>query len=363
MSYKEPPSTLISAPSNEQLIDLLSPLIGQDFPLTFAPRTDGANLRKLVSKTINIDKIPTLNKEEFEVIPTNGKGIPKLLPALIDTYLVTSGDNYNLQVWNRVPNSNSPLIIYNDGTVISASSFRFILCKVNTTNHTIESIHILTPQYIEDTFGSFGKPTIKSQLLISQIKRNEIISSEYKTLISNDTSRVKKHSLNTYSVPKVPFNANPTKVFSLNLLCKIIAKQIIGMTLKGVDTKNRGQYLERIVIQLLGYKLDERLAGGYPDIPNQLLEVKVQDTQTVDLGKYSPETKQDLQCEGFSTQDVRYLIALTEPTTHKIVGIVLASGEELGNNFTYVSSKSYKCQRSIPMSFFDAHKGSCLFNP
>jgi hypothetical protein len=42
---------------------------------------------------------------------------------------------------------------------------------------------------------------------------------------------------------------------------------------------DRGQALERLTLQLLGYS-DENLHGlvsGYPDILNQLLEVKVQD--------------------------------------------------------------------------------------
>lgn len=36
--------------------------------------------------------------------------------------------------------------------------------------------------------------------------------------------------------------------------------------------------------------------------------------------------------------------------------------EELGKIFTYVSDKSYKCQRSIPMSFFEEQKGKVVYN-
>ena len=64
-----------------------------------------------------------------------------------------------------------------------------------------------------------------------------------------------------------------------------------------------------------------------------------------------------------TTFDVRYLIALTNPKTDVIEGIILTPGEKLGEIFTYVSDVSYKCQRSIPMSFFNSYEGKCVYNP
>jgi hypothetical protein len=55
------------------------------------------------------------------------------------------------------------------------------------------------------------------------------------------------------------------------------------------------------------------LLGGYPDIPNQALEVKVQDSATVDLGKYTPEYEETITSYlQVTTKDMRYLIALTD---------------------------------------------------
>jgi len=106
------------------------------------------------------------------------------------------------------------------------------------------------------------------------------------------------------------------------------------------------------------------LFGGFPDIPNQLLEVKVQDMQTVDLGRFTPEKDEIVVAENnLTTFDVRYLIALTNHQTDVIEGIILAPGEKLGEIFTYVSDVSYKCQRSIPMSFFNSYDGMCVYNP
>jgi hypothetical protein len=155
-------------------------------------------------------------------------------------------------------------------------------------------------------------------------------------------------------------------LYSIKLLTERVAKKLIGKKLENSATKNRGQSLERMTLDLLGYKMESsaNLVGGFPDIPNQLLEVKVQDAQTVDLGRFTPENEEVIVIENnLTTFDVRYLIALTNPTTDVIEGIILAPGKKLGELFTYVSDVSYKCQCSIPMSFFNSCEGMCVCNP
>jgi len=123
---------------------------------------------------------------------------------------------------------------------------------------------------------------------------------------------------------------------------------------------------KRKVLELLGYPNEEKkpLYGAFPDIRNQLLEVKVQDSPTVDLGKFSPEFEEIvIEDLNITTYDVRYLIALTNSETEIIEGIILSSGEKLGEVFSYVSDESYKCQRSIPIKFFDKYSGQSVFNP
>ncbi len=63
----------------------------------------------------------------------------------------------------------------------------------------------------------------------------------------------------------------------------MLVEWLIGEPLDQMATKNRGQALERLVACLLGYKISdaELLEGKFPDIPNQALEVKVQDSPTV----------------------------------------------------------------------------------
>jgi hypothetical protein len=121
-----------------------------------------------------------------------------------------------------------------------------------------------------------------------------------------------------------------------------------------------------MVATALGYTINngEALAGGYPDIRHQALEVKVQDSATVDLGMYSPQFEVEIpNLDGITTKNVRYLIALTNSSSGVIEGIILCAGQYLSENFSYVADKSYKCQRSIPMNFFDKIIGKVVINP
>lgn len=366
MDLTNAPKTKSSVLRLDELTDRLRPLVGTHIALTRKPRTDGANIRKLVSDTITDRVHNALDESQYEVLPPRGKGIPRLLLELIDTYVVTSGDTYNLQVWNRIPNSDTPLIRYQNDEAIYARDIRLVLIKVDLLHGLIESIVIMTPEYIENVFGVFGKPTIKQQLLVSNRQRQKIVSSNTHIHITADTEQMLPHLTSHYATPLKLSCDKPEsgKIFPIAIINEYVAKHLVGIALLAADTKTRGQLLEKKVIELLGYGYDSRLVGGYPDLPNQLLEVKVQDAQTIDLGRYSPQFIETVDKDlGLTTQDIRYLIALTNPQTQVIEGLILSSGKNLGDVFTYVSDKSYKCQRSIPMSFFDKFKGKCVANP
>jgi hypothetical protein len=368
-SFKIPPKSPPIVMSAEKLIESLKPLLGTSFHLTGKPRTDGSTLRKLVANALLKNDIsPEAETGSFEIIPPKKKGVPKMIREMIDTYIVTTGDTYNLQIWNRYPNSNSILVKYTNGETIRSKDIRLIFIKINTVTAKIDSIVILTPEYIENKFGKFGKPTIKHQLLILPKQREIIINSENSILSFSDTKNLTYRICHTCKSTPENMLKKPDfqDLFSIGLLKDMVAKKLIGKTLEANDTKNRGQALERLVLHLLGYSEDNltSLAGGYPDIPNQLLEIKVQDSPTVDLGKYSPETEELVfEDSNVTTGDIRYLIALTNSQTGIIEGIVLVPGEKLGEIFTYISDISFKCQRSISMSFFEKQKGKCVFNP
>jgi len=347
----------------------LASLIGTSFKISGKTRTDGSNIRKIIASAMENYKLPDIAEDgEYEIVPPRKKGVPKILREFVDTYIVTSGSSYNLQVWNRIPASQTLLIKYESGESLKCSDVRFIFVRINMQKDVISSIIILSPDYIERNFGKFGKPTIKFQLLISGKARKKIYEKGDKIQSFPDTKKLSYYITHDYISPEAGMVEDPElkKLYSISLLKKIVAEKLIGYKLDTSATKTRGQALERKVIELLGYNIKENatLYGGFPDIRNQLLEVKVQDSPTVDLGKFSPEKEEIVIAkENLTTFDIRYLIALTNPKTDIIEGIILSPGARLGELFSYVSSESYKCQRSIPMAFFDKYHGKCVFNP
>ena len=367
--FKIPPKSIKLLTSSEILVSYFSELIGKPFTLTGKTRTDGSNVRKLIASVLEKHSLPELAKQgQFEIVPPKGKGTPKIIREFIDTYVVTSGTSYNLQVWNRVPAADTLLIKYESGESLKCTDVRFIFVRIDSEKNSIASVIILTPEYIEEKFGKFGKPTIKHQLLISGKVRKEIYEREDKILLFPDSKKLSYHIRHDYEPPKTGMVEEPDikQLFSISLLKKMIADKLIGYKLDAAATKNRGQALEKKVLELLGYQVNDSdlLYGAFPDIRNQLLEVKVQDNPTVDLGKFTPETEEVvIKDSDLTTFDVRYLIALTNPKTEVIEGIILSPGEKLGELFSYVSEKNYKCQRSIPMSFFDSYYGKSVFNP
>ena len=367
--FKHPPILKSNLSSPEDLIKKLSDLIGKKFPFKKVSRTDGSNVRKLVAMALSNEAPKTASKSEFTVVPSKSKGVPKNLLEYIDTYIVTSGSNYNLQVWNRNPASDSIQVEYSNGDTLSANEVRFITVKVNPETHIIESILILTPKYIVDNYGKFGKPTVKSQMIISNKARENVLDQPSSILFHTSDTGVgvadNRDNLDKFSIKDEP---SKESLLPLESIFDVISTEIVGKITISPDlsTKIRGQELERIIAKSLGYNIQdtELMEGGYPDIRNQALEIKVQDSPTVDLGQYTPEFEIDVPgCPDFTTSDIRYFIALTNPTTGLVEGAVLCEGNKLGRHFTYIAEESYKCQRSIPMSFFEKYSGQVLFNP
>ncbi|PKE65713.1 nuclease [Macrococcoides caseolyticum] len=363
---KFPPQSKKLIANEQVLVQTLKPLIGQPFCLTGKARTDGSNIRKLITKELKKIATPIAVSSDYSIIPPKSKGVPKILTEIVDSYIVTTGHKYNLQIWNRNPSIDSILVEYSDPNEknIMTTDVRYIFTKVNPINQTIETIVILTGKYIIEKFGEFGVPTVKEQFILSNQSRKELI--EDNSIIEKDTETIKKVTVENAILKNksIKDKYDPQTLLSMEALHSMLKNKLIGLHLDNLSTKNRGQTLELIVAELLGYDVTHKdtLSGNYPDINHQLLEVKVQDSYMIDLGKYSPQNPVNI-VDNISTLDVRYLIALTNENTSLIEGILLTSGSELGKYGTYIAEKSFKCQKTIPMSFFDGFKGKVVYNP
>lgn len=364
-----PPRSKRDLTKPKELAKRLQFLVGQKFRLTGKTRTDGSNLRKLVAAALSTGRLPRAAADgDWKCIPPKRKGVPRILREFLDTYIVTSGESYNLQVWNRNPSEPSVQIEYGDGSMLKADDVRFVFVRVHPAEETIRSVVVLTPEYIVDHFGPFGKPTVKQQLMISSAAREKIYGRQPPVVFHPDHASCRDMVARTSPTFPAKIRDAPARgtVLQLTTVRDLVIPALLGRRIEPGATKNRGQELELMVAQLLGYRPDKSdlLIGGFPDIRHQALEVKLQDAPTVDLGRYSPQFDEPVEsCPGFTTQSIRYLIVLMDANSHDCRGIVLCPGDRLGEHFTYVADKSFKCQRSIPMAFFDKWAGKSVFNP
>lgn len=365
-----PPASPGELSSGDEIAQRIAPLIGKPFPLTGKTRTDGSNVRKAVAQLLEESSaLPVPSPDgAWRIVPPKGKGVPRLLREFVDTYTVTSGSSYNLQVWNRNPSQPIPQIEYLDGSVLRANDVRLILVRVDVALHRIRCIIVATPKYIVEHFGKFGKETVKEQLIILPRIRQQVLAMKPPILFYPDDAPLADKFKSRIIAQKSRIHDGPTTATTLRLraILQFVQSQLIGRRIEPSATKNRGQQLEQMVAAGLGYQVTDAdvLIGAYPDIRHQALEVKIQDAATVDLGRYSPQFDEPVDgCPGFTTQTIRYLIVLTDPKSGVCQGAVLCPGRRLAEHFVYVAEKSFKCQRSIPMAFFERFDGKAVFNP
>jgi hypothetical protein len=145
-------------------------------------------------------------------------------------------------------------------------------------------------------------------------------------------------------------------------------KSLVGCSFAnaGFDQeRNRGAELHRLVCRALGYQsyADD---GQFPDVCNQLLEVKLQTSPTIDLGLVEPASKEPLDLNDFPEGtvrhcDVRYAVFGAEHVGDhvKLTRLVLTTGEMFFSRFPRFEGRvlNKKMQIPLPQGFFGKAKG------
>jgi len=131
--------------------------------------------------------------------------------------------------------------------------------------------------------------------------------------------------------------------------------------IKGHDQeRNRGAALHRLICQKLGYSIYQD-DGRFPDIRNQLLEIKLQTSPTIDLGLVSPDSTDPLDIPQLAHQqirhcDVRYALfyAVSDARTIRLTNFYLTTGEEFFRRFPQFQGRvlNKKLQIPLPSGFF-----------
>lgn len=264
---------------------------------------------------------------------------PRFPGQLFDTYIQKSN---NLQIWNEdiVPTR------------------RYIIIRVSPDD-IIRQVKVVTGDVLVD-LDTTGTLTQKFQARL--IPRGELAE----LVVQEDTGNVR-------SILKKPpystcFSSSPVDPPSTGTLLPI--QEVFDRLRRLVDCtfadaghdqeRKRGADLHRLVCEALGYE-DYRDAGSFPDIPNQLLEVKLQTSPTIDLGFVRPDSQDPLDVPAVATRqirhcDVRYALfyAHTDSAQVQLTHFFLTTGESFFGRFPQFQGKviNRKLQIPLPASFW-----------
>jgi hypothetical protein len=274
-------------------------------------------------------------------VPTSFKKTQPRFPGqFFDTYVQKSN---NLQVWNE---ELSP-------------TRRYVIIKVSADD-IIERVKVVTGDTLAllDTTGTL---TQKYQArLVRGEDTQELISPVDTANLLPAIAENERVSLSHIAPTDQPIAGAVLPIATVfERLGSLVGKSFPDT---GRDQeRNRGAELHRLVCQALGYS-DYRDDGRFPDVRNQLTEVKLQTSPTIDLGLVRPDSTEPLdvpQLEGIQIRhcDVRYALfsATSDGEVITLTHVYLTTGEAFFTRFTQFQGKvlNKKLQIPLPRTFFE----------
>jgi hypothetical protein len=277
----------------------------------------------------------------YPVPSSFAKTKPRFPGQMFDTYTQKSN---NLQVWNEE----------------LAPTRRYVIIRISGGD-VIERVKVVTGDALAklDTTGTL---TQKYQArLICGAEVAELISAEDTEIVTqllvNPKGRV--------DLSKIAPTDNPAHGFVLPIVSvfeRLV--RMIGLSFPDsghVQERRRGADLHQHVCRHLGY-LNYADDGQFPDVRQQLLEVKLQTSPTIDLGLVRPNSTDPLDMPKVGSRqirhcDVRYALfyAVTNGVTVRLTHLFLATGIDFFGRFPQFQGKvlNKKLQIPLPNDFFN----------
>jgi len=298
----------------------------KDLDLDFPLRT-----RSKVLKTAVCESLGYIVPNSFQ------KTQPRFPGQNFDTYIQKAD---NLQIWNEE----------------IAPSRRYVIIRVNTKNK-VSGVRVI-PGKLLATFDRTGTLTQKFQAKSRNTIQLSIIVSP------QDTKNVRKKLLSNKKslIPgdtQDPNRPDPKTFLPIDLLFTRL-NSLCGSAIAdpGKDQeRNRGAALHRAICASLS-NMPFGDSGQFPDVPSQLLELKLQTSPTIDLGLVSPDSTESLsESPDFRHSDVRYAIFYGVPLDHsvRLEYLILCTGEDFFSFFQRFEGKikNKKIQMALPRDFFE----------
>lgn len=262
---------------------------------------------------------------------------PRFRGQNFDVYIQKS---LNVQIWNEGIDTGR----------------RYVFLQVNDAD-MITCVRVITGEELVK-YDRTGTLTSKHQAMMNSYD-NSCLFSKY------DTDTVSNYIIEpTQSLVEVNPNSYPKPTQLLRI--SEVYRRLLPMVGKYIDyldavqERNRGAELHEMVCKYLGYSIYND-NGRYPDIANQLLEIKLQSSPTIDLGLHSPIDGRPVMDIGemlFCSGDVRYAIFSSEVCGSRVLlkQLYVVSGQDFPKYFPLFGGKrkNVKIQLSLPSFFFNS---------
>jgi hypothetical protein len=262
-----------------------------------------------------------------------GRTRPRFPGQDLDLYVQQSR---NLQVWNEAIQLNRRYAI----AILSPK------CIIN-------NVHVLSGLDLQK-LDKTGKLTSKNQAILRTAEEGRLSVQDTKLLNAQLTKRVGK------TLSGLPTDQpNSKSLLSIGEVHRRL-KGIEGKVFKygsATDERIRGFILHEAVCHALGYST-YRDKGTFPDIPAQLLEVKLQTKPTIDLGIVLPDSTEPLEGlelseKAVSPSDIRYAVFDAakgdDPIMFRITKVYLVTGADFFKHFSLMKGKGINTKLQIPL--------------
>jgi len=250
---------------------------------------------------------------------------------------------HNVQVWNQDVDHDR----------------RYIIAKVND-NDIVTSVKLLHGKQLA-SYDNTGTLTVKYQASLMELGSQVELFSQFDAWLNSEDPKVGEPR-ELYGASPLN-NPEPATLYSISELAERM-QGLIGIELDELgrdQERNRGAALHAKVCESLGYT-QYADNGQNPDIPHQLLEIKLQTSPTIDLGTSDPSSTEELPSIRFGGKpvrrcDIRYAVfaGKLDGGRIRITNLVLVTGKDFFSRFRKFGGNvvNKKIQIHLPKDFFD----------
>jgi hypothetical protein len=296
---------------------------------------------------LSLSGLPLRTRSKFVkalICKTLGYPVPETFQKTKPSFPGQNFDAYtqksmNLQIWNEEINP----------------ARRYAIIQVDNSDKILK-VKVISGAILI-SLDRTGTLTTKYQAMLPQLNEGCLFSkSDTKSV--QEWCGVSKIDLSNIKPTSAPIQGKLLPISTVYNLLKPLENNSIPR-IDSLQERNRGAILHKLICEKLGFTEYED-NGAYPDIPNQLIEIKLQTSPTIDLGLHSPNDHEAIYAgagKQFFSNDIRYAImsGIVKENSVIIKNLYMVTGEEFTRFIPLFGGnvQNSKLQIPLPGNFFD----------